>query len=193
MLKLRRMKTFLAAAALLMIFAPALTGFAKERQLALITDVALVAEVNKSRAAEKLPVLKASPFLKKAAQLKVGDMAEKGYFNHIGPDGRSFVGWLNEAGYSFRFAGENLAINFNDAKEVVSAWADSPSHRANILNKNFTEVGAAAADGYYLGQPATFVVQFFGQPMRPALANITAALSKAGKFARGLFYRLAQP
>lgn len=181
------MKRLLAVAALLILLIPALTGFAKERPLALVVDAELVAETNKNRAAEKLTALKINPLLRQAAQLKARDMAEKGYFDHIGPDGKSFVGWLNEVGYLFRSAGENLAINFQDSKEVVSVWSNSPTHRTNILNKKFTEVGAAAADGYYRGQPAAFVVQFFGQPMRPALASAVTVVNKTGKFLRGLF------
>ena len=67
-------------------------------------------------------------------------------------------------GYPFKYAGENLAINFQDSKEVSDAWLASPEHKANILNPKFTEIGIATAQGMYSGKNATFVVQLFGTP-----------------------------
>src|SRR3989344_4740191 len=100
-------------------------------------------------------------------------MASKGYFAHVSPEGQSPWYWLKQAGYSFSYAGENLAVDFSDSADVSRAWLDSPGHRANILNKNFLETGVAISKGMYQGRETTFVVQFFG---RQAL---TKTLSKA--------------
>ena len=105
-----------------------------------------------------------SPLLQKAAQDKANDMAMKGYFAHTSPEGITPWYWLGQAGYSYIFAGENLAINFVDSKDVIIAWMNSTGHRANILNQNYTEIGIATATGVYKGQEATFVAQFFGRP-----------------------------
>lgn len=114
--------------------------------------------------------LTVSPILQKAAQAKANDMAVKGYFAHTSPEGITPWYWLQQAGYSYTSAGENLAINFVDSRDVIVAWMNSPGHRANILNQNYTEIGIATATGTYKGQEATFVAQFFGRPdLQPAL------------------------
>lgn len=105
-----------------------------------------------------------NPLLQQAAQAKAQDMATKGYFAHTSPDGVTPWYWLQQVDYAYTSAGENLAINFTDSKDVILAWMNSPGHRANILNQSYTEIGIATAKGLYKGQEATFVVQFFGRP-----------------------------
>jgi hypothetical protein len=74
-------------------------------------------------------------------------------------------------GYKYSAAGENLAINFVESKDINDAWMRSPGHRANILNNKFTEVGIAAAQGIYRGRQTIFVVQFFGKPAKTSAAT----------------------
>lgn len=112
--------------------------------------------------------LKVNPLLEEAARLKAKDMAEKGYFAHYSPEGASPWQWINKAGYKFVYAGENLAINFDDSESVNNAWMNSPGHRANILNGHFTEIGIATAKGMYQGMETIFVVQMFGSPAKEA-------------------------
>ncbi len=114
--------------------------------------------------------LTVNPLLQQAAQAKANDMAAKGYFAHTSPEGLTPWYWLGQVGYSYASAGENLAINFVDSKDVILAWMNSSGHRANILNQSYTEIGIATAKGIYKGQEATFVAQFFGKPdLQPAL------------------------
>ncbi|MES2006574.1 MAG: CAP domain-containing protein [Patescibacteria group bacterium] len=103
-----------------------------------------------------------------AAQNKANDMATKSYFSHVGPDGKEPWAWIREAGYSYRYAGENLAVRFDQSSDVVNAWMASPTHRANIVKSIYTEIGIGVAQGTYEGQPATFIVQYFGTPMAQA-------------------------
>jgi hypothetical protein len=105
-----------------------------------------------------------------AAQAKAQDMAAKGYFSHVGPDGKEPWAWVTGAGYVYQYAGENLAVRFNESTDVVNAWMASPTHRANIVKPIYTEIGVGVAQGYYQGQPATFVVQYFGTPQNVAVA-----------------------
>lgn len=135
--------------------------------LAAVLPSVLVDLANSGRAERALPPLRVSETLVRAAQLKADDMAAKGYFAHISPDGTTPWHWFAEAGYQFTYAGENLAINFDDSAAVYAAWMDSPGHRANILGPQYTEIGIATAEGMYQGQPATFVVQEFGSPALP--------------------------
>lgn len=118
--------------------------------------------------------------LSAAAQLKANDMAAKGYFAHVSPDGKTPWYWIDKVGYSYDYAGENLAVNFIDSADVSNAWMASPTHRANILNPVFKEVGTATAVGTYKGRNAIFVVQLFGTPtgkvtaVKPSIGNQTA-------------------
>ena len=132
--------------------------------LADILPLALVDETNQNRIYNHLEALKVNPILVSAAEAKANDMAAKGYFSHETPDGKTPWYFMSEAGYSFATAGENLAVNFFDSKDVTDAWMNSAGHRANILNGNFSEVGIATAHGTFEGHEAIFVVQFFGTP-----------------------------
>jgi Cysteine-rich secretory protein family len=91
-------------------------------------------------------------------------MAKNEYFSHYAPDGTSPWYWFDQSGYKYVHAGENLAIHFTDSSEVVDAWMDSPTHRANIVNGNFTEIGVGTAKGTYQGYDTVYVVQLFGAP-----------------------------
>jgi uncharacterized protein YkwD len=145
-------------------------------QGAAVVTSALADLANVDRARNDLPELVVSKALTAAAQAKANDMAEKGYFAHTAPDGTSPWYWYKQAGYSFAYAGENLAIDFSDSADVEAAWMKSPAHRANLLNKNFTEVGIATAVGMYQGRKTTFVVEEFGTPAKAEvpLANPAA-------------------
>ncbi len=132
--------------------------------MALILPDVLIDETNKDRSANNLNTLKTDLVLNTAAQLKANDMASKGYFSHTSPEGLTPWHWFELAGYKFSYAGENLAVNFVDSKDVVDAWMGSPTHRANILSDYFTEIGIGVANGLYNGQEATFIVQMFGRP-----------------------------
>ncbi len=141
---------------------------------ALVLPNVLVDEANSDRQALQYRELTINPILVRAAQLKANDMATKGYFAHQSPDGHSPWYWFSEAGYDFSYAGENLAVNFTDSSDVNAAWMNSPSHRANILNSNFTEIGIATAEGIYNGKATTFVVEMFG---RPAFENLATNIA----------------
>jgi len=129
-----------------------------------IVPDAAVGLTNEQRLASNLTSLNVSPALVMAAQLKANDMASKGYFAHVSPEGITPWHWLEVAGYQYRAAGENLAVNFIDSQDMTNAWMNSPTHRANILNNNFTEIGIATAKGIYDGKETVFVAQFFGRP-----------------------------
>lgn len=133
--------------------------------LASIISAVLVDLANNDREDINIKTLTVNPLLTLAAQKKADDMAKKGYFSHTSPDGLTPWHWFQEAGYVFKYAGENLAINFSDSGNVEKAWMNSLKHRENILNANFTEIGIAMAKGVYQGRETIFVVQMFGAPV----------------------------
>ncbi|MEK7175843.1 MAG: CAP domain-containing protein [Patescibacteria group bacterium] len=144
---------------------------------------ALLSYTNEARADSIGQTLATSPLLTKAAELKASDMAEKGYFSHNTPDGKTPWYWFKKVGYNYRYAGENLAVDFMDSKDVTDAWMASPGHRANILNSRYTEIGIATAVGNYQGRETTFVVQMFGTPAPklPEYSNLPANVSAVDK------------
>lgn len=135
-------------------------------EVAAVVSAVLVDLANADRADNDLPPLVLNPTLVAAAQAKANDMATKGYFAHTSPEGLEPWHWFKEVRYSFQYAGENLAIDFSDSGDVNKAWMDSPTHRDNILDPHFIEVGIATAQGMYQGRLTTFVVQEFGTPAR---------------------------
>jgi len=126
-----------------------------------ITKTALVNMLNQTRGNSGLTALIENSKLDKAARMKAEDMVQKQYFSHISPQGLTPWYWFLQSGYNYKYAGENLAIGFYDSSEAFNAWFNSPSHRENMLNKNYKEVGTAVLQGY--GENNAFVVvQLFG-------------------------------
>ena len=146
---------------------------------AAVVSAVLVDLANTDRRNVGVHTLIVNPQLVVAAQAKANDMAAKGYFSHSSPDGKEPWVWIREAGYEYRHAGENLAIQFSDSAEVERAWLASELHRKNILDNRFTEVGIATAYGVYQGQSTTFVVQMFGSPLYTAVAPSKSRIVQA--------------
>lgn len=139
-------------------------NFPKNIFFADITKTALVNMLNQTRESLGLQPLKENQKLNQAAEMKAEDMAQKEYFSHTSPQGLNPWYWFLQTGYSYKYAGENLAIGFYDSKEAFDAWINSSSHRANILNQNYKEVGTAVLPGYGPNN-AVLVVQFFGSEL----------------------------
>lgn len=138
----------------------------QSKQIAAVIASTLVDQTNSERHKAKVSTLTQNEQLKLSAQLKANDMAEKGYFAHDSPDGTTPWYWIKKAGYEYQYAGENLAVNFVESKDVTSAWMNSPTHKSNLLSGKYTEVGIATAIGKYKGRDAIFVVQHFGKPLQ---------------------------
>lgn len=149
------------------------TGF-----LAAVLPGVLTALTNDDRAKNGVGTLIEEPLLTVAAQKKAADMAEKGYFAHVAPDGTTPWHWLDLVGYNYSYAGENLAVNFTESKDVEEAWMKSPTHRANIVKSEFTRIGIGTAQGVYEGKDVTFVVQFFATPASGAKSASTPVSTK---------------
>lgn len=133
---------------------------------AAVLPAVLVDLTNNARTSSNEYPLVRNSILDHAAELKAEDMARNGYFAHTSPAGITPWYWFDKAGYVFAYAGENLAIDFTESADVENAWLNSPTHKANILNDHFSEIGIATFDGVYQGNQTTYVVQMFGTPAR---------------------------
>lgn len=127
-----------------------------------ISAAELLADTNRERQAASLSDLTVNPQLNEAAFLKAQDMFKHDYWAHVSPSGTTPWYWLGDAGYNYTVAGENLAKNYPDAQSTVSAWMNSETHRDNILNGGYKEVGFAVVDGSLNGRNTTLVVAFYG-------------------------------
>ena len=159
-------------------------GFVNSLNLGAVLPGVLSTLTNEKRLAENMPQLLENPLLMQSAQLKAEDMATKSYFAHTSPEGKTPWYWLKQVGYSYAYAGENLAVNFVDSEDVTEAWMNSPTHRANIVSGAYTEIGTGIATGVYKGNNAVFVAQVYGRPalfnpsLLPAAAQKSAGLNR---------------
>jgi uncharacterized protein YkwD len=143
-----------------------------------IRSGAVISFTNKERTNNGLITLVENKTLTEAAQLKANDMVQNGYFAHYSPTNVSPWHWFTQAGYTYQKAGENLAVNFTESKDVFDAWMNSPTHRANIVKDGYTEIGIASAEGMYKGKKATFVVQLFASPKIESSSGLVFAIEK---------------
>jgi len=123
---------------------------------------------NAQRVANGLSALSENSTLDSAALAKGNDMLAKGYWAHFAPDGTSPWSFFTSFGYKYRYAGENLARDFSDPTSAINAWMNSPSHRENILNSNYSEIGVGVIEGMLSGVDTTIIIQFFGSPINGA-------------------------
>lgn len=104
---------------------------------------AVLAEVNAARAQNGLSALTLDANMNRAAAVRAAELAQS--FSHTRPNGSRGLTALNEAGVSYRTAGENIASGQQTAQAVVSAWMNSSGHRANILSSSFGRMGVGQA------------------------------------------------
>ena len=129
-----------------------------------ISHSVLIELTNEERQSLGLNSLEENALLNKAAQLKAQDIITYDYFSHQSPTGITPWYWFNKAGYNYQIAGENLGIGFLDSEEIYQAWDDSPSHRANLVNPKYQDIGIAVLKADFEGNETTVVVQLFGSP-----------------------------
>jgi uncharacterized protein YkwD len=133
---------------------------------AVLVKSKVIEETNIQRQNNGLPALLENSKLNQAAFAKANDMFQKQYFEHESPTGDGPGEIISRQGYEYIAVGENLILgNFSSEKEVVEKWMASPGHRANILNKKYTEIGAAVLKGIYNGESVWIGVQEFGLPL----------------------------
>lgn len=147
---------------------PAVLGYSSN-----ISPEKIIELTNIERSKLGLGILKENKLLSEAARQKASDMFSFNYWAHVSPSGRTPWAFFNDVGYKYQYAGENLARDFKEPDNVVRAWMNSPSHRDNVVNSKYQEIGVAVVDGTLQGVETTLVVQLFGTqygavPARPA-------------------------
>lgn len=135
----------------------------------------LLSDTNAARAANGIGALKLNDKLDAAAQANADDMAARNYWSHYTPEGNPPWIWVTNQGYSYLALAQNLAAGFSDEQSTVNGWMASPSHRENMLNSAYSDVGFGYANNPDYtsagGGPMTIVVAFYGQPQVLAAAT----------------------
>lgn len=157
--------TFQIGLTLLTRIRPGILGFAAN-----ISPERLIELTNQRRIEQGLVPLQLNPLLVEAARQKAAEMFTFDCWSH-NCNGRTPWWFFKNVGYNYLYAGENLAKDFGDSESVVTAWMNSPTHKDNILNSKYKEIGIAVVDGILNGEETTLVVQMFGTPAKaPAIA-----------------------
>ena len=130
-----------------------------------LTSEALINELKLARLNAGLIPFRTHEALMQSAETKGIDMLSNHYFAHSAPtETRPWWDMLSLSGYRYSMAGENLAIDFFSAAEVVAAMMKSPPHRANILSASYKDVGVSVVPGENLGYQRYYVVMHFASP-----------------------------
>jgi len=125
--------------------------------------------INNERQAQGLEPLTMNSTLSSAAKLHSQDMINRNFFNHLNPDGLTPSDRARNVGYSFIALAENICGNPSiDAGH--SSLMGSPSHRVNILNPSYKEVGIGIVDG---GPYGKMITQLFGTQSGNSVATPT--------------------
>ena len=127
-----------------------------------ISPSEVVRLTNEKRTSVGSGELQHSDTLSRAAKLKGEHMLAQDYWAHISPSGVEPWQFFKDVGYTYRYAGENLARDFSNPQSTVDAWMASPTHKENMLSDKYSEIGVAVVEGDLGGVEATIVVQLFG-------------------------------
>jgi uncharacterized protein YkwD len=158
-----------------------------------ISSQKLLETTNKQRTQNGKSELQVNDKLTAAAQAKANDMAKRNYWSHVTPEGQQPWTFVQQSGYAYQKAGENLAYGFDTSADTVTGWMNSKTHRENLLDNSYSEVGFGYANvaDYNKSGPETVVVAMYGQPQTSgsenpvpttSLADDGPVTSNSGKF-----------
>lgn len=142
-----------------------------------VTANDLLAKTNNQRLRNKKQPLHLNPQLNQAAQSKATDMTERNYWSHNTPEGKTPWTFIDITTYRYKKAGENLAYGFDNNTDVVVGWMNSPTHRENLLDNSYQDVGFGIANStnYQNSGPETIVVAIYGMPETAPIATLATA------------------
>lgn len=143
-----------------------------------ITTAKMFNLTNQSREEDGLSVLVVNQKLTDAAEAKANDMFKHQYFDHNSPSGVTPWDWIKGAEYGYRYAGENLAIDFITAEGAHKSLMASDSHRENILNRNYTEIGIAVKEDIFEESNSIIIVMEFGSPLKTKVADASNVVNE---------------
>jgi uncharacterized YkwD family protein len=106
--------------------------------------------VNNERSQQGLKPLTSNAKLTEVALAKAKDMSTNNYFSHTSPTYGSPFDMMTKFGVTYTYAGENIAMGQQTPQEVMKSWMNSQGHRENILKPEYTQIGVAYYNGYWV-------------------------------------------
>lgn len=128
-----------------------------------LTATNVVATINQERVSRGLNTLRIDPALSQAAQDRSLVLAQHGRIFHVTAPKNTPWPEIAQAGYKYSFAGENLALGIETPHELVARWMASPTHRENILEEEFEDIGVGITVGTYEGMTVSYVVSYYAK------------------------------
>ena len=117
--------------------------------------------MNQARAQNNVPALQIDMQVCNVARVKAQDMIDNNYFSHNSPKYGSPFDMMKAFNINYVQAGENIAGN-QTVQAAHNALMNSPGHRKNILNPEFTHIGLGIKSGGPYGN--MFSQMFVGKP-----------------------------
>ncbi len=141
--------------------------FFSAREYFFLEPKEIIKYTNKEREKRGLDSLSENTFLNISAEFKAEDMKEEQYFSHYSASGKGLSYYIQKSGYEGSVLGENLAMgNFKNEETLVNHWMESSSHRSNILNPKYNEIGVFIVRGDFNGLSTLFIAQHFGSSIK---------------------------
>ena len=160
---LLRKKSLLIYSLILFVFNVTVGSLPVSRAYAAVNTSTIIQLHNSERTSRGLGTLIVNSALVNSAAAKAQAMLDSDCWSHYCPNGKSPWDFFASAGYTYIFAGENLAEGFSDNEAVMTAWMNSPTHRDNVLKSEFREIGIGVVQGAFQGNPNnTIIVVHFG-------------------------------
>lgn len=138
---------------------------------------AVVQRINALRRAHQLSALSPDDFLNKIAQRYSEQMSGQGFFGHVAPEGDTMRSRLRAAGYTYQLAGENLAVA-SGPLAAHFAIEQSPGHRKNLLEPQYSQVGIGVAFQKRQGREQVLVTELYATPSREVAVATNAPLQR---------------
>lgn len=164
----------IAVAVKLMVTGFLFASYPTPAELSAIVSNKMIELINEDRVEIGLDPLVENQSLATYARIKGQDMIDRNYFAHDTPEGKRPWEWIDRSDYDYVYAGENLAMDFVTAEVVHQAFMKSPSHRRNILNDKYKEIGVAVLEGEIDGRETILLVNFFGTKRSDVVTGIAA-------------------
>jgi uncharacterized protein YkwD len=155
------MRWLLTSTWLCLLAVPAWTAPPEEPPLSK-EEKALVEQTNQERTKAEVPVLRVNAKLCAAARAHARNMAQQNKMDHV-LDGQTPGDRVKKAGYVYQAVAENIARGQEGPASAVATWMNSPSHKENMLNRRYIELGIGIAQD---SQQRKYFVQVFAKPWR---------------------------
>lgn len=181
--KILHSNSLIIIAVVLILIKVAITGYLffiypNQAKMADIMTMNVLELTNKDRAANDVKALSLNPVLSASAKAKAENMIANNYFAHYSPTGVKPWDFINRNEYPYLIVGENLAMNFSTADSAQAALMQSPTHKKNILNENYTDIGLAVVSGEIDGKITNILVELFATKKETVVVSIKTPEAK---------------